>query len=386
MPDFGPLDDHLEDDGLDGYLVDADGEDADQRYLSGYDAPDPFRTLYRPAGISLLVSGLEYGRAKAESAADAVRRPVDYGVGPYADPEAFNDALADFLDEFDVGSVGVPSRFPVGTADALRDRGVTVEADTDDVIGEIRAVKDPWEVDEIRAAQRANEAALDAAVAVIAEARIDGDGLVHDGEPLTAERVKVVIERALLDRGYALDETIVAGAEQGADPHERGSGPLPAHEPIVIDVFPRSKATRYHADMTRTVVRGTADDAVRERFELTRTALEAALEAVEPGATGESVHDAACDVYEDAGHPTLRSDAAAETGFIHSTGHGIGLEVHEVPRLGPGGPELEPGNVVTVEPGLYDPEHGGMRLEDLVVVTEDGHENLTDYPYELEVG
>jgi Xaa-Pro aminopeptidase len=385
MPDLGHLDASLDEAGLDGYLIDADGTDPDQRYLSGFDAPDPFLSLYRPDGLSLLVRGLEYGRAQAESDADAVRRLVDYGGDPYADVEGQHEATAAFLAEFGADAVAVPSRFPVATADALRDRGVTIEPDAAGLVGAIRAVKADEEVAEIRAAQRANEAALRAAERVLTDAAIDDGGLVHDDEPLTAERVKAVIERELVDHGYALDETIVAGGEQGADPHDRGSGQLPADEPIVIDVFPRSKATRYHADMTRTFVRGAASDAVRERFELTREALDAALDAVEPGVTGEAVHDAACDVYEAAGYPTLRSDETAETGFIHSTGHGIGLEVHEAPWIAPGGEELEPGHVITIEPGLYHPDHGGMRLEDLVVVTPDGHENLTDYPYVLEL-
>ena len=168
--------------------------------------------------------------------------------------------------------------------------------------------------------------------------------------------------------------------------HERGSGPLPAGEPIIVDIFPRDKGTRYHGDLTRTFCRGEPDETVREWYDLTAEAKAAALDAIEPGVTGAAVHGAACDVYEDAGWPTLRADPTAETGYIHSTGHGVGLEVHELPRLAPDGGELAPGHVVTVEPGLYDPAVGGVRIEDLVVVTEDGSENLTDYPKSLVVG
>lgn len=380
------LDTFLDREGLDGYLLDAAAEEADQRYLSGYDAPDPYQTLYRPEGTSLLVEGLEYGRARRESAADAVRRPTDYGAPSYADRDDHLDALVAFLEEFDTRAVAVPPRFPVSTADGLRDRGVTVQLEEEGVVTGVRAVKTEEELAEIRAAQRANETALEAAEAVLSAATVDGDRLVHDDETLTAERVKRVIERALLEEGYALDETIVAGGAQGADPHDRGSGPLPAHAPVVIDIFPRSKSSHYHADMTRTVVRGEPSDAVRERFAVTDDARRAALEAVEPGVTGERVHEAACDVFEAAGYPTLRSDPTAENGFIHATGHGVGLDIHEQPRIGPGGGELEPGHVITIEPGLYHPEHGGMRLEDLVIVTDDGHENLTTYPIELVVG
>jgi len=143
MPSYGRLDDYLAAEGLDGYLIDADGANADQRYLSGYDAPDPYRTLYRPEGISLLVKSLEYGRAKTDSDGDAVRRPPDYGVEAYADRDADHDALAAFLEEFDADTVAVPDRFPAGTADALRERGVTVEPDAEGVVAEIRAVTRP---------------------------------------------------------------------------------------------------------------------------------------------------------------------------------------------------------------------------------------------------
>jgi len=214
-----------------------------------------------------------------------------------------------------------------------------------------------------------------------------GDGVLHhEGEPLTAEAIKREIERALLESGCSEEDTIVAAAEHGADPHDRGSGPIPADALVVVDVFPRSKETKYHGDLTRTFVRGEASETMQTWYEDTRDAMDAAFDAIEPGVTGEAVHDVVCDVYEARGHETLRSNPAAETGFIHGTGHGVGLDVHELPRLAPGGGELEVGNVVTVEPGLYDPAVGGVRIEDLVVVTEDGYENLTECPKRLVLG
>ncbi|WP_066416916.1 M24 family metallopeptidase [Halorubrum aethiopicum] len=396
----------------DGYLLDASQDDANQLYLSGFTGPDPFLTLHADGEVHLLVSGLEYGRARTEAAADTVQRHADYDY-EYGGREERYDMYARFVRDKDVGSVSVPPRSPVGTADALRERGIDVVVDGDDLLGEARAVKTDEEIDAIREAQRANEAAMRAAESLLAAADVAGRGsgdgsgdeaadvavdesdaagetvepgtLLHDGEPLTSERVAEEIEVALLRRGCALDETIVAGGAQAADPHDRGSGPLRANEPIIVDVFPRSKATKYHADMTRTFCVGEPDPEAREWYDLTERALEAALDAVEPGATGEEVHAAACEVYEAAGEPTFRTDPETETGFIHSTGHGIGLDVHESPRLASGAGELEPGHVVTVEPGLYDPAVGGVRLEDLVVVTEDGHENLTDYPLEFVV-
>ena len=389
------LDDRLADLETDGYLIDAAQDDANQLYLSGFTGPDPFLTLYADGEIHVLVSGLEYGRARTESTADSVDRHADYDY-EYGGREARNDMYARFVRDKGVESVSMPPRGPVGTADALRDRGIDVVVDSDDRLGEVRAVKTDEEIEAIREAQRANEAAMRAAEALIADADVAGedapvDGdvepgtLLHDGEPLTSERVTEEIEVTLLRHGCALDQTIVAGGAQAADPHDRGSGPLRAHEAIIVDIFPRSKATKYNADMTRTFCVGEPSDRLREWYDLTERALDAALDAVEPGATGEDVHAAACAVYEAAGEPTFRTDPETETGFIHSTGHGVGLDVHEAPRLASGGGELTPGQVVTVEPGLYDPDVGGVRIEDIVVVTEDGYENLTEYPIEFVV-
>jgi Xaa-Pro aminopeptidase len=387
--DLSKLDAYFDDAGVDGYLLDADSDDSDQYYLSGFDAPDPFVTLYDGDVHLLFARSLEYGRAKRESQAATVERYVDFDhaelVEEYGRREAADRVLAAFLDSYDVDSVAVPPRFPLRTADGLREQDVTVTPDEDGVVTEIRATKTDEEIEHIREAQRANEAAMAAAEELLSEADVDDGTLQHDGTVLTSERVKEEIEVTLLRHGCALDETIVACGSDAADPHDRGSGPLVADEPIIVDIFPRNKATKYHADMTRTFAVGDPGETIRVWYDLTHEAYHAALDAVEPGATGADVHDAACDVYEDAGLPTLRSDEAAETGFIHSTGHGVGLDVHELPRVSPSGGELEPGHVLTIEPGLYDPEVGGVRIEDLVVVTEDGHENLTDYPVEFVV-
>ncbi|WP_380676844.1 M24 family metallopeptidase [Salinigranum sp. GCM10025319] len=394
--DLTPLDDLLDDE---GYLIDADGTDSNQRYLSGFDAPDSFVTLYLPAGsddgdatgeIHLLVSSLEYGRARKESRAASVSRLVEYDyrdrVAEHGSIDGRARAVAAFLSDYGVSEVVVPSEFPLGVGDALREVGVGVAADERDVVTEIRATKTVEEVDHVREAQRANEAAMAAAERLIREATVGSEGTLRwDDAVLTSERVKEEIEVTLLRQGCALDETIVACGADAADPHDRGSGPLQANEAIIVDIFPRSKATKYHADMTRTFCKGEASDELRRRFDVTDEAREAALAALEPGVTGGEVHDAVCDVYEEAGYPTLRSDPETEVGFIHSTGHGVGLDVHERPRVSPDGGELKPGHVVTIEPGLYDPSVGGVRIEDLAVVTDDGYENLTDYPVEFEV-
>ncbi|MEF8779450.1 MAG: Xaa-Pro peptidase family protein [Haloferacaceae archaeon] len=387
--DVTRLDAFLSDVDADAYLLEAGDDDSNQLYLSGFDASDPFVTAYTGETV-LLVSGLEYGRARKQSDADRVYRHADFGF-EYGDRESRYEMYAAFLSrvtgaEVTDLTVAVPGSFPLGSAEALRGRGIEFVVDEEGTIDGMRARKSRGEIDAVREAQRANEAAMGAAEDLIEAADVDADGtLLLGDDPLTSERVKSDIEVTLLRHGCALDETIVACGTSAADPHDRGSGALSAGEPIIIDIFPRSKESRYHSDMTRTFSKGEPDETVREWFDLTREALEAALATVEPGATGAEVHAAACDVYEAAGEPTLRADPGTETGFIHSTGHGVGLDVHESPSLSPSGGELEPGHVITIEPGLYDPAHGGVRIEDIVVVTDGGYENLTGYPIELVV-
>ena len=386
--DLSSLREYLEAEAIDGYCIDADGTDSDQRYVSGFTAPDPYQTLVTAEGVHLLVSGLEYGRAKADASADSVTRRSAYDYqqlvadhGPY---EGKCRMVAAFCADHDVDSLAVPRSFPTGTADGLRAQGLEVTVEPEGITEGVRATKTEWEREQIQASQRANEAAMATAEALIATADIEDGVLVHDGEPLTSERVKTEIEVTLLRQGCGLDDTIVACGADGADPHNRGSGPLEADELIVVDIFPRDKETGYFADMTRTFARGEPSEEARRRYEVTKTAYETALEAVEAGVTGADVHGAACDVIEDAGYDSLRSDPSAETGFIHGTGHGVGLDIHEAPSVSPAGGELKAGHVITIEPGLYDPDVGGVRIEDLVVVTEDGYENLTDYRVGLE--
>lgn len=388
QPDTSDLDRFLADRDDDGYLIDADSEIPDQRYLSGFDAPDPFVTVYAD-GVHVLVSSLEYGRAKRESNAKTVSRYSDFDYrakrGKYGQTEAKIRVIADFLKQHGVTSVSVPERFPLSSADGLRDLGVSVTVDTESTITQLRAVKTDEEVEQIRAAQRANEAAMARAETIIREAAVESGVLVHDGEVVTSERLRREIEMELLRNDHALDETIVACGADAADPHDRGGGPLEPNKSIIIDIFPRGKESNYFADMTRTFLKGSPSETIREWYDLTLKAQQAAFDVIEAGVAGRDVHNAVCDVYEAADEPTLRSDETTETGFIHSTGHGIGLDIHEQPRLAPGGEQLEAGHVVTVEPGLYDPSVGGVRIEDFGVVTEDGFENLTDYPKQLVV-
>jgi Xaa-Pro aminopeptidase len=282
----------------------------------------------------------------------------------------------------------VPSALPVAVADRLRTDGVEVVPDETEFIRRRRS-KNASEVEGVRRAQAAADAGM-AAAAELLRAATPRDGvLTHDGEVLTAETLRARIRDVCAERGAPADEDIiVAAGAAGATGHEQGTGPVPAGVPLIVDIWPRDERSGCYSDMTRTFVTGgePADDVTRWHG-LVHTALERVYEQIRPGVTGRELFAVACDVFEEAGEPTQRTKPEGEPlrdGFFHSLGHGVGLEVHEEPSLGRTGADpLVPGDVVAVEPGCYRNGYGGVRLEDLVLVTDDGYERLTDFPYEL---
>jgi Xaa-Pro aminopeptidase len=279
----------------------------------------------------------------------------------------------------------VPPGFPLEKADFLRANGVELAVDRA-LFEDRRRAKTERELQGIRNAQRACEAALDEARALLRAARANGGGLEVEGRPLTSERLKREIEGVFMQFDVEGGDMIVSHGPQTAVGHDGGSGQLQAGEPIVFDLFPRDKATGCFADMTRTYVVGEPSDEVREWHRLVKEALDRATAELKPGVNGRTLYELVCGLFQDAGYKTQLSKDPGEVledGFFHGLGHGVGLEVHELPSLGRTGHDLVPGDVVTVEPGLYRAGYGGLRLEDLVLVTDDGYERLTDYPYEL---
>jgi Xaa-Pro aminopeptidase len=279
--------------------------------------------------------------------------------------------------------------FPLAIAERLRADGVSLRVDAQ-AVSERRRRKSAPELAGIRRAQVAAERAIGAASAMLARAQVQGDALTFEGKPLLAEQVRAEMRDAAWAAGAILPpEVIVASAWQGHG-HEPGSGPLPAGLPIQIDVWPRDTASQCWADMTRTFVVGAEPPAeIRRQEELVLEALADARASVRPGVRGRELHDRCCDLFERAGYPTQRTAAEDPTdeGFQFSLGHGVGLQIHEAPALGRAGVEpLVAGDVVAVEPGLWRPGVGGVRFEDLLLVTVDGCELLTDFPYEMAVG
>jgi Xaa-Pro aminopeptidase len=283
----------------------------------------------------------------------------------------------------------VPGNFPVALADHLRAAGIAVTVDEPSV--ELRRrVKTPAELDGIRAAARAAEAAMGAARDVLARAEAGADGALElDGKPLLAEDVRAALREAAREHGAPCPPDVIVSSVWQGTGHEPGSGPLPAGLPIVIDLWPRDEESGCWADMARTFIVGEPAPehaaSIAEREQLVRRVLDDSISGVRPGVKGRELYDAACATFDAAGYPT-RLTTPGEEGFQYALGHGVGLEVHEAPGLGLSGHEpLVAGDVVTLEPSLWDSGIGGVMFEDLFRVTETGREQLTHFPYELRV-
>lgn len=371
----------------DAILLVGDSErDANLFYKTRFLAGDPFVYAQYNGRDILAVNVMEKGRAQKESSVEDVRSFDEFGYTESMKAtndraQAFAHVLRGVLSELGAESAEIEGNFPVLYADALRNQSVPLQVNPELLVHDRRS-KNQEEIAAIEESQRATERAMAHAIEIIAESEPIGETLHYAGIPLTSERLRSEIELLLMREG--MDPSfapIVAGGRGAADPHFLGSGPIRPGEAVVIDIFPRSKRTRYFADMTRTVVKGRPSDELRAMYDATSEALDSALAAIRPGVNGRDVHSAVLKVYEEAG---FGGDGRGPR-MIHGTGHGVGLDIHEVPSLGSSGGELRVGDAITVEPGLYDPEIGGVRIEDLVIVTEDGCRNLTRFPRRFEV-
>ncbi len=334
----------------------------------------------------LLVRDIEVERARRTARADRVASPADFtpDAGLSGDREtATAQATAECLRRQQIGRVTADRTLPLIYVDALRQAGIAVEYDPALGVRERRA-KDEQEIGWLGQAQATTEGAVRLACEMVANARAQADGvLLVDGTPLTSERVRMAIDLWLMQQGFETGASIVAGGPVGADCHALGAGPLRTEEPVLIDIFPRCKATGYHGDCTRTVVHGQASPELAAMHAAVVRAKAAGIAAIQAGTTGEAVHIATTNVITAAGYQLglpQASDKDAYCAMVHGTGHGVGLDVHEPPLLDHGGPELVVGDVLTVEPGLYRRDLGGVRSEDMVVVTVTGCDNLNQLP------
>lgn len=376
-------------------LIAAPEHDPAAYYLSSFLAPDPVIFVQAAGRKYLAVSTLEYGRAQKQDGIDKLFSFEELEVSRLArelksGPRAYAAAAAELLQSLGVDSVEVPPNLGVIYADELRDRGIEISPAAI-LFSEMRRVKTEDEISHIEKTQHAIETACAHAIEIIGESKPREYGNLHyNDHPLTSESLRSEIEIELLNRGCAANVgTIAASGIQTADPHERGHGPLRSGVPIILDIFPMNQESRYYADMTRTVIKGEPDEELQKMYDAVLASQEAALDMIGPGVNGKEIHQKVSDVLHERGYKTiLHNQEKGQTlteGFIHGTGHGVGLELHESPRVGITDEELKVGDVITVEPGLYYHHVGGVRIEDLVVVTEDGCRNLTDFPKELRV-
>jgi Xaa-Pro aminopeptidase len=374
--------------GAEAYLMVSESEhNADMYYATGFLAYDSF--IYLNSGSDkILVSDMELGRARKESKVHDVIPTSRYNImdkirkNKDADA-AYCEMIIEFLHWEKTKCVAVPYNFPVQLADCLRKAGFEVMP-VKSPFRDMREMKKENEIKAIETAQRAGEKALSEALGVIRNASIRNGALWQDNAPLTTEGVRAIIEKSLLSVGCEASDIIIACGRGSSDPHWKGEGELLAGEPIVIDMVPRSKKERYYSDMTRTVMRGEPDGELKDMYSAVLDSQDAAIKKIKAGVAGSEIHNIVCDLLEERGYETARGKSGEFTeGFIHSTGHGVGLDIHEGPSLGENGKELKAGCVVTVEPGLYYRKIGGVRLEDTVVVTQNGCKNLTMFEKNL---
>ena len=357
---------------------------SDILYVSGFKASDPVVILQNGPDRTLVVSRMELGRARAANPALKVLTPEALDLPPKArwHVEQWASAL---LKKTGLRKVEVAKTFPVGVARELERQGVRLTIAKGPLFPE-RAVKKSVEIGAIRHAQRAAVKALRGACALLGQARVDARGILREGgRVLTAERLRLAINRILLDENCAGGEPIVACGPLSANPHWIGHGPLKAGEPIVLDVFPQDLETGYWGDLTRTVVKGRPAPELVRMYQAVKKAQAEALAKVRAGIRVASIHQGVIDRFKVLGFETRMTQGVPE-GFIHGTGHGVGLDIHEAPSVGSGEAVLRAGQVVTVEPGLYYTAVGGVRIEDTVVVTREGFDFLATCPKQLTIG
>jgi Xaa-Pro aminopeptidase len=360
---------------------------ADALYFGQVEMTDPYLAFSVRGRKFGIVNALEFGRVKRTSGLDtvlAVEACMDKArrAWPRHKPGAAR-IFAVASKELKGGPYTVPDDFPVGLYRELRDLGVEIEVSAGPLFPQ-REIKTASEAAALRKGNRCSAAGIGAAERLLRACRIRSGRLVHQGRALTSERLKVEIEIACIEAGSVSMSTIAAGGDQACDPHERGSGPLRANELIIVDVFPRVTASGYFGDMTRTFLRGRASDAQRAIVSAVRAAQKKALSMISAGVSGIDVHRNVAEVLVSRGFET-RHTAKGSVGFFHGTGHGVGLDIHEAPRINSTYDiPLKKGAVVTVEPGLYYPGVGACRIEDVVQVTSGKPTMLSRYPYAWE--
>ncbi len=394
----GELDSILAEKNAESLLLYSDSlKDANMYYVTEFLAPDPFIFLKRTEKDPIIiVSQMEFQRAKKQSIVEDVRSFLDYNysttVKSAKDPQLCTIEFIAKVVEKELGKgarICVPPNFSLILADVLRAEGLTIEP-MFNVIEKARETKDRQELEIIKETQRINEEVTADVIELIANSDVGNNKtLLSNGESLTVGRLKSFFGKRFLENGCMPEEDlIVACGPKSSDPHYMGApeDKLKADQPIILDIFPRNIQKRYWTDMTRTIVKGNASDKIKDMFNAVSGAKNASLDAIQAGALGNEVYDVCCDILEKSGYETIRNGKKISQGMTHGLGHGVGLQIHENPRLNEFSKfPLRENVVITVEPGLYNPQIGGVRLEDIIEITKKGYSNLTKMETILEV-
>jgi Xaa-Pro aminopeptidase len=370
------------------FLIVADSDrDANMLYATGMFVPDPFIYLRLRGKNFIVMNDLEIDRARHQAPHCRVLSLSNYQKKLRArgvQQAGFAQIIQTILREKKVGAVFVPQNFPLGLATELQRLQVKIKVKAE-FFAE-RELKSPAEVKKVSAALMMAEVGMAEAMQALKSAKVSRDRrLMYRGAPLTSEKLRSIIDCAILQAGGLAAHTIVAGGRQGCDPHEIGHGQLFANELLIVDIFPRSQKTGYFGDITRTVVRGRASEAARKLYDTVLRGQLLAFKQIRTGVSTAEIHQAILGLFDAAGYKTGRRNGRMQ-GFFHGTGHGLGLEIHEAPRIGSTSRGvLKAGQIVTVEPGLYYPEIGGVRIEDVALVTNRNARNLTQFEKVLEL-
>jgi len=367
-------------------IVAASEASADMLYATRFRAPDAFVFVESQGRTAILLSDLEVDRGRREAKVDDVVSFSELEKELQRikkQKPAYAKVVAKFLKDRGARRVLTPGDFPLGLACALKKEKIRIQPAAGSLWPQ-REIKTPQEVKDLEAALRIAEAGMARGHEVLRASKIRKDGkLSWSRRILTAGTLRMEMEIAVVRAGgEARGDTIVACAELACDPHERGSGPLFSNQLIILDIFPRDSRSGYFGDLTRTAVRGTADEAQRRLWETCLTGQQRAFQALKPGADGGQIHEDVKAFFATSGYPTQFKDGRWQ-GFFHGTGHGLGLEIHEEPRFAAA--TFRRGQVFTVEPGIYWPGVGGVRHEDVVVITARGHQLISNFPKQLEI-
>ena len=369
-------------------LIIADSErDSNMYYATGFPAPDPFVFIRKGNEKIMITSDLELDRAKSESKADKVLSISKYErVIRKSGGNSFCliEIVAAALREMNITKLQVPANFSVEYADFLRKNGFRLEVKREPLF-DSREIKNEEEIEHIVKTLRNTEYALEKAVDCIRKSKVR-DGFLFSARniQITSESIRQMINVELMKRGCTAKHTIVSCGEHSCVPHNTGSGPIKANESIIFDVFPKDEETGYYADISRTVVKGKASRSLKKMYKAVASAQDLVFKSAGNDTRGDVIHRKVMKHLTSLGFKTGKVKGKMQ-GFFHGTGHGVGLDVHEPPRISKTKCTLKTGHIVTVEPGLYYPGIGGVRLEDMILITDDGCTNLTKSPKALEV-